>query len=594
MDFRRLFDILPYQQARYPQKIALADRQGINWNYYSTQDCLTQINKVSAGLLHLGLKKGDKVGIMTTLGSPRWNFLDLGMQQIGVITVPIHASISNTDLVYILRETVMKFCVVANRELYNKLMSIKDEVPFLQKIYTLEKLPDVPGWEDLIKEPTARHYESFQTYKAAIHEDDLATIIYTSGTTGEPKGVMLSHKNIVSNIKAIIALTPINASKRSISFLPMSHIFERMATFTYMAAGTSIYYVSNRDKLDEVIKEIKPHFFAAVPRFLEKAYEQIIERSQAKGKLVARLVNWAIKLGKRFKGSKKMNLLYWIKLLFADVLVYRIWRKGLGGKVEGIMVGAAALNPELGRLFSAAGLEVREGYGLTETSPVVSFNRFEPGGVRFGTVGIPVPGVEIKIDNDTIDEEGVGEILVKGPNVMLGYFKKEEETKKVLEEGGWLRTGDVGTIINKHFLKITDRKKDIFKTSRGKYIAPQRLENQLRLSPYIEQVMILGHNRPYISALIVPCFPILQQWCEENGVHWTGPQFMVLNPKVKQLFEKEIEAINQLLLNHERVKKFHLLHQDWSEQEGELTPTLKIKRDIVKDHYKKEIENIYA
>ena len=594
MDFRRLFDILPYQQARYPQKIALADRQGINWNYYSTQDCLTQINKVSAGLLHLGLKKGDKVGIMTTLGSPRWNFLDLGMQQIGVITVPIHASISNTDLVYILRETVMKFCVVANRELYDKLMSIKDEVPFLQKIYTLEKLPDVPGWEDLIKEPTARHYESFQTYKAAIHEDDLATIIYTSGTTGEPKGVMLSHKNIVSNIKAIIALTPINASKRSISFLPMSHIFERMATFTYMAAGTSIYYVSNRDKLDEVIKEIKPHFFAAVPRFLEKAYEQIIERSQAKGKLVARLVNWAIKLGKRYKGSKKMNLLYWIKLLFADVLVYRIWRKGLGGKVEGIMVGAAALNPELGRLFSAAGLEVREGYGLTETSPVVSFNRFEPGGVRFGTVGIPVPGVEIKIDNDTIDEEGVGEILVKGPNVMLGYFKKEEETKKVLEEGGWLRTGDVGTIINKHFLKITDRKKDIFKTSRGKYIAPQRLENQLRLSPYIEQVMILGHNRPYISALIVPCFPILQQWCEENGVHWTGPQFMVLNPKVKQLFEKEIEAINQLLLNHERVKKFHLLHQDWSEQEGELTPTLKIKRDIVKDHYKKEIENIYA
>lgn len=594
MDFRRLFDILPYQQARYPQKIALADRQGINWNYYSTQDCLTQINKVSAGLLHLGLKKGDKIGIMTTLGSPRWNFLDLGMQQIGVITVPIHASISNTDLVYILRETVMKFCVVANRELYNKLMSIKDEVPFLQKIYTLEKLPDVPGWEDLIKEPTARHYESFQTYKAAIHEDDLATIIYTSGTTGEPKGVMLSHKNIVSNIKAIIALTPINASKRSISFLPMSHIFERMATFTYMAAGTSIYYVSNRDKLDEVIKEIKPHFFAAVPRFLEKAYEQIIERSQAKGKLIARLVNWAIKLGKRYKGSKKMNLLYWIKLLFADVLVYRIWRKGLGGKVEGIMVGAAALNPELGRLFSAAGLEVREGYGLTETSPVVSFNRFEPGGVRFGTVGIPVPGVEIKIDNDTIDEEGVGEILVKGPNVMLGYFKKEEETKKVLEEGGWLRTGDVGTIINKHFLKITDRKKDIFKTSRGKYIAPQRLENQLRLSPYIEQVMILGHNRPYISALIVPCFPILQQWCEENGVHWTGPQFMVLNPKVKQLFEKEIEAINQLLLNHERVKKFHLLHQDWSEQEGELTPTLKIKRDIVKDHYKKEIENIYA
>ena len=594
MDFRRLFDILPYQQARYPQKIALSARQGISWKHYSTEACLAEINRVSAGLLDLGVKKGEKIGIMTYMGSPQWNFLDIGMQQIGVIVVPIHASIGTKDLAYILKEAAIKYCIVANRELYNKVRSIKTEVPLLQTIYTLEQLPDAPYWETLCKEPTAKHYEIFQTYKAAIHEDDLATIIYTSGTTGDPKGVMLSHKNMVSNIKSIIALVPINYTKKAISFLPMSHVFERMVAYTYMAAGTSIYYASKREDLGELMREVHPHFFSAVPRFLEKAYEQIIERSTEKGKMAKRIARWAIRLGKRYKGSKKMNMLYWLKHLIADVLVYRIWRKSIGGKVEGIMVGAAALNPELGRLFSAAGLEVREGYGLTETSPVVSFNRFEPGGVRFGTVGIPVPGVEVRIDAEEGEEGEEGEILVKGPNVMMGYYEKEDATKAVLLDSGWLRTGDVGKIIHKHFLQITDRKKDIFKTSSGKYVAPQRVEHQLRNSPYIEQVMVIGYNRPFVSALVVPCFPILKQWCEENNVHWTGPQFMVLNPKVVQFMDQQIEKMNEELLKHEQIKKIHLLHQEWSEEEGELTPTLKLKREIVQEHFQKEIEQMYV
>lgn len=592
MDFRRLFDILPYQDTRYPQKVALAERQGLKWHYYSTSDCLRIINQVSAGLLDLGLQKGDRVGIMTLAGSPRWNLLDLGMQQIGVVVVPIHAAIDKQDLIYILRETEIRHCIVTNRELYNKVQSIREEVPILQKVFTLEKLPDIPGWDDLIREPTSKHYEKFQTYKAAIHEDDLATIIYTSGTTGEPKGVMLSHKNIVSNIKSIIALAPINASKRAISFLPLSHVFERMVTFTYMAAGTSVYYATRKEQLDELIREVKPHFFTAVPRFLEKAYEQILERSADRGRSIKTLVNWAVRIGKKYGDDKRMGLWYWIQHLLADILVYRIWRSSLGGKVEGIMVGAAALNPELGRLFSAAGFEVREGYGLTETSPVVSFNRFEPGGVRFGTVGIPVPGVEVKIDAPDGEEEG--EVLVKGPNVMQGYFNKPEETRHVIQEDGWLRTGDVGKIVHKHFLQITDRKKHIFKTSTGKYVAPQRIENKMRISPYIEQVMLLGHNQPFVAALIIPCFPILKQWCEENNVHWTAPQFMVLNPKVIQLINEEVERINALLLKHEQVKKVHLLHKDWSEEEGELTPTLKLKREVVKAHYQKEIDAIYT
>jgi long-chain acyl-CoA synthetase len=592
MDFRRLFDIFPYQQARYPQKVALASKESLKWQSYSTDECIAQIESVSAGFLDLGLKRGDKVAIMTHQGTPRWNFLDMGMLQIGVIVVPIHATISQKNLEFILNNSEAKYCVVSNRELYEKVAAVKEDVKTLKGVYTLEKLPDVPGWDSLVKVPTEKHMEAFQGLKAAIHEDDLATIIYTSGTTGVPKGVMLSHKNIVSNIKSTIALTPVNCDKRTFSFLPLSHIFERMVTYTYMAAGASLYYGNVKENILETIQEVRPHYFTSVPRLLEKLHDGILEEAANQSGYKRRIIHWVIRLGKKYKGRKGMSLGYWFKSIFADFLVYRRWRKALGGKIEGIGVGAAALLPELGRLFSAAGIEIREGYGLTETSPVISFNRFEPGGVRFGTVGIPIPGVEVKIDEPNKNEEG--EILVKGPNVMLGYFKNEDSTKEVIDGEGWFRTGDIGKIVHKRFLQITDRKKDIFKTSSGKFIAPQFLENLLKTSPYIEQSMIVGFKRPFPTALIVPNFIMLKVWCQENNVHWTAPQYMVINPKVIQLFKEEIERLNETLENYQRLRNFNLLHEIWSEESGELTSTLKLKRAVIAERFAKEIDQMYT
>lgn len=589
IDFRRLFDIFPYQQAKFPNKAALVEKQDLGWKKFSTQECISQINRVSAGLLNLGLKRGEKIAIMTQLGSPRWNFIDFGAQQVGVILVPIHAQARTHEIEFILNDAEVKFLIVANREFHERVQPLTDQVTSLKKVFTLEKLPGIPHYEDLTEHPADRHLAEFEGRKASIHEDDLATIIYTSGTTGNPKGVMLSHKNLVSNIKATISLVPINCDKRTLSFLPMSHVFERMVTYTYMAVGASVYYAERRDTLVENIKDVRPHYFASVPRFLERTYDSIIEKSEDKGKIVKKILHWAIRLGERYDG--RMGLIYYLKIRIADLLVYRLWRNALGGKVEGVVVGAAALQPRLGKLFSAAGIEIREGYGMTETSPVISFNRFEPGGVHFGTVGVPIPGVEIKIENP--DENGDGVILVKGPNVMMGYHNLPERTMAVLDEEGWLTTGDVGQFVHKRFLKITGRKKDIFKTSSGKYIVPTVLEQKLHASPFIDNCMILGFQKPYVTALITPNFFQLKRWCEENNVHWTAPQFMVINPKVEQFMETVVAEVNAHLKKEEQIEKFHLLFEPWEVATGELTYTLKLKRNFILEKYKKDIEKMY-
>jgi long-chain acyl-CoA synthetase len=595
MDFRRLFDILPYQQTRFAQPIALSHKKGLQRQSFSTSECITAINRVSAGMLKLGLKKGDTVGLMTYSGSPQWNFLDLGMQQIGVVVVPIHASLNDTQLAFLAKDAQLKFCIVSNRELYDKVENVQPNIPSLKKIFVLENLPDLPGWDDLTATPTAQQQETFQAFKAAIHEDDLATIIYTSGTTGDLKGVMLSHKNIVSNIKAILALVPLNATKKAVSFLPISHIFERMVVYTYMAAGTSIYYLDRQKDLLPQLREVRPHFFSAVPRILEKTYEGILQDASDRNKISRKIILWAIALGKKYREDKRMSPGYWWKWMMADFLVYRHWRRLLGNRVEGIVIGAAALNPEIGRIFAAAGLEPREGYGMTETSPVISFNRFEPGGVHFGTVGPPLPGVEVRIDPfDTKEGEPEGEILVKGPNVMLGYYKNEEATAAVLQPDGWLHTGDVGRIVHRHFLQITGRKKDIFKTTSGRYVVPQKLESLLQSTALIEQSLIIGFNRPFVSALIVPCFSILKQWCAENNIHWTAPQFMVLNNRVIAHYQAIIDDFNTSLYRHEQIKKFHLLYLPWTVEQGTLTPTLKPKRTVIIEQHQKEISALYS
>ncbi len=591
MDFRRLFDILPYQQAKYPQKTALAGREGTRWQRYSTADCLSQIEQLSAGLLSLGLKQGDRVAIVAYISSPKWTFLDFAIQQVGLISVPVHATSKLADLEFILRDAACSCCFVSTSELYAKVKSVSDKLPQLKHIINFKKTPQTSCYDDLLQMPTANQLATFQTFKAAIHEDDLATIVYTSGTSGEPKGVMLSHKNIVSNIKSIIPLIPVNCDKRALSFLPPSHIFERMVTFTYMAVGASVYYAEKVDTLAEDLKSVKPHYFASVPRLLEKMYERILSKIESRNKLSQRIAHWAIRIGQQYTGQRRLSPWFWLKLQLADLLVYRHWRRALGGCVEGVVVGAAALQPQLGQLFSAAGIEVREGYGLTESSPVVAFNRFEPGGVHFGTVGIPLPGVEVRIHQP--DEEGRGEIWVRGPNVMKGYYQLPELTAAAITEDGWLKTGDVGRFVFKRFLKITGRAKDIFKMSNGKFIAPQQLENNLRHSPYIDHCMVIGLNKPYLCALILPNFELIKKWCHNHQVHWTSPQFMVLNPKVMQLINVEVEKYSRHFQKAEKIKKVQLLFKEWAISSGELTPTLKLKRAEIGRKYEKEIDQLY-
>ncbi len=593
MDFLRIFDILPYQKERFPSKTAISVKRNKTWSSYSIEQCMQQVNCVSVGLLRLGIQKGDRVGILSRHGSPEWIFFDLGAQQIGSVVVPIHASLTKQELQYIAEESEIKICVVANQEQFEVIHSLQAALPHLKHLYAIEALPGVPSWEDLIGgDPTQEELQQVEGLKKEVKEQQLATIIYTSGTSGNPKGVMLSHHNIVSNIKSVIPLIPVDARKRVFSFLPPSHIFERMVTYTYLATGASIYYPENLDNLLSDIKQVRPHYFTAVPKVLERAYDALIHHTAQRTVIARRLIQWAISLGKHYKEHRRIQMPdYWFQHRLAHILVFYWWRRQLGGRLKGIIVGAAALPPQLGKLLAAAGIPVREGYGLTETSPVVAFNRFEPGGVRFGTVGIPVPGVEVKISQP--NEQGEGEILVRGPNVMMGYYKKEAETKSVLDKDGWLHTGDIGQIVFKHFLRITDRQKDIFKTTSGLYVAPQYVERQFTASPLVEQCMVMGFNRPYAVALILPYFPALKRWCEENKVHWTAPQYMVLNPKVLKRMEQEVERINESLSHHQRIKKFHLLYQKWTTESGELTPTLKAKRKFISDKYQKEIELLY-
>ncbi|MFT5164803.1 MAG: long-chain acyl-CoA synthetase [Saprospiraceae bacterium] len=592
MDFRRLFNIFHYQLGRYPQKIALAHLEEGKWQKFSTQACIDLINEISAGLLDLGLSKGDKVGLLFESGSAYFNFLDFGLLQIGVITVPIHSNVPQEELTYILKDAEIKICFTSTEKLYRKVAQLSDQIVSLKNIFCLEQFDDVPYWKDIIKHVDDEHMAIFNDMKSVIHEEDIATIMYTSGTSGMPKGVMLTHKNIVSNIKSIISLIPINCDKRVVSFLPLSHIFERMVTFTYIAAGASIYYVEQGENVIKTLKEIKPHYFTSVPKLLERIYVGILDRGNQRGKFGKAVLNWSLSLGERYKGKRGMNPFYYLKLRLADILVYRQWRNALGGRVEGVVVGAAALQPKLGRLFSAAGIEIREGYGLTETSPVIAFNRFEPGGVQFGTVGIPIPGVRIKIDDP--DENGAGEIFVKGPGVMLGYHKKEALTKEVIDEDGWFHTGDIGKMVHKRFLKITDRKKDIFKTSSGKYIAPQILENLLNSSPYIEHSLITGFNKPHVGALVVPDFDRLKTWCETHNVHWTAPQYMAINPKIIKFMAEIIQELNEKVTSTEKVKQFVLLYEPWTVEAGEITPTLKLKRTAIAKKYQKEIDGLFS
>jgi len=590
MDFRRLFDLLHYQEARFPNKAALLERNDMDWQAWSTRACIDRMNEMSAALLELGLKRGDRAGIYAPLGSPDWLLLDLALQQIGVIVVPIHVGLSNEELAFMLKKAQVRICFAANRECYEDLALVRKNVLNLEQILTFRTLPDLPSLEEYMQEPSSEHLEYIQTSRASIHEDDLVTIIFTSGTSGHPRGVCLSHKNIVSNLKSVIAIVPVNCDHRVLSFLPLSHIFERVVVYTYLAVGASIHFTERPARLFELVKEVRPHYMTVVPLVLERWYEHILKQGKRRGGYRQRLLLWAVKQGKQYNGRFRIAPLYWLKLLLADILVYRHWRRQLGGRLTGVVSGAAALRTELTRLFSAAGIDVREGYGLTEASPVITCNRFEPGGYRFGTAGIPIPGVQIRIVDK--DENGRGKIEAKGPNIMLGYLN-EENNQSVITEDGWLRTGDIGLLEDKRFLRVFGRAANVFKTGSGRFVSVNNLEQQLERSLYIQQAMVFGRNKPWLAAFIVPDFEYLEEWCAENDVHWTAPEYMIYNPVIQQLYRDQIDRLQKDHPAHERIKNFVLIHQPWTKESGLLTPTFKLRRDKILTKYQDKVAGLF-
>ncbi|MCB9305108.1 MAG: long-chain fatty acid--CoA ligase [Lewinellaceae bacterium] len=594
MNFVKLFEILDYQQLRFPQPQALAGRtRDGDWQSWSTEALLAMRDALSAGLLSRGYHKGDRIGVFAHCGSPQWVVADAAMLQIGIIPVPIHLSSRPDEIEHIIRDSEMKACFVSDDETWEKLSAVPNTPA---KIFSLASgtAGNAVPWDALLKTPDEKERQKIRYFRDSIGPDELATLLYTSGTTGQPKGVMLTHANIVSNVKSVLAIVPVGPEVMAVSFLPLSHIFERMVVYVYLSAGTPVWFVDKLEDMPVILPEVRPHFFTAVPRILERMYERLLDERKHLGVLRRRIFDWAIRLGERYpySGERGMPLDYFFKRVLADLLVFRHWRKRMGGRIRYIAVGAAALQPRLGRLFSAAGIDVREGYGLTETSPVIAFNRFEPGGVHFGTVGIPAPGVDVRIAAP--DEQGEGEIEVKGPNVMAGYLNLPEETGARFTADGWFRTGDLGKMEFKRFLRITGRKSEVFKTTTGKFVAPAFVEQQLNTSPFISQSMVVGLNKPFVAALIVPNFTYLEAWCVENNVHWTSAPYMVLNPKVEKLYRRELERLNEERLGSvEKIRAFMLLPEPWTAEAGQLTPTLKLRREVMARQFEAEIGQMF-
>lgn len=590
-NFTRLFDVLAYQEAKYPNKKALNTSENGVWKGYAIQEIIERVNHLSCWFMRNGYTRGQKIILAPVAGSPSWMIIDFACQQVGLVTVPIHANSTLADLDLIIDETEPMLCLAADRNIFSNLLASVQRTKSGASVHHLD--PNEEGYFEALneRESTNNELKKLSSLKDSISSDDLVTILYTSGSSGIPKGVLLSHTNIVFNIKTVLMLLPLEPHYRVLSFLPFSHILERMACYAYIAFGVSLYFNSSKESFTQDFKTVKPHACTSVPRVLEKMYDFMEEQLLQKNFIKRKIIHWALEVGKQY-GRGRIRPVYQIKLTVARVLVLGQWRKKLGGKIKYMIVGAASLRPEIGRLFSAAGIQIIEGYGMTETAPLIAINRLEPGLNKFGTVGLIIPGIDVKIDSPS--ETGEGEIFVKGPNLTQGYFKRQELNSEVFTSDGWFKTGDVGMFVKGRFLKITDRKKDIFKTSAGKYIAPQPLQNHFNKSPFIQRCLIIGFQKPFVTALLAPHFEILQAWCLQEGIHWTSPQFMIYNIKVKARIQQEIDTLNEVLPNIERVKDFVLCHQDWTLESGELTPTLKPIRLRIMDHYKSEIEKMYG
>lgn len=579
----RLFDLLPYQQQNTPNLDIFVSKINNNWEGMSTSKFIEQVNQLSLGLLHLGIKKDDKIALICE-NRVEWNIIDFAVQQIGAVFVAIYPNISDKDYEFIFNDAEIKLCIVSSDTLYKRINTLKAKLPQLQYLYSINNYSEIPNYIEIIHQKTTTPYD-LEAIKATVSENDLASLLYTSGTTGNPKGVMLTHKNLMADVMSSEFSFPVTAYQRALSFLPACHAYERVFQYVYMYKGLSIYFATSIETIGVDIKEVKPHIFSAVPRVLEKIYEKIMSVANELTGIKKTLFFWAINVGEKYTIENR-SMFYNLKLGIARKLIFSKWKEALGGDILGIASGSAALQERLITLYLAAGIPIYEGYGLTEAGPCLSVNCFKRG-MKIGTVGLPLINIDIKLAED-------GEILAKGDNIMVGYYKNPEATSEVLKDG-WLHTGDIGTWIDGKYLKIIDRKKEMFKTSGGKYVVPQQIESKFLESPFIEQMMVVGENKKFPAALIVPNFQNLKNWARQQDVAMdklTNEEILTHN-FVKDKIQSEVSIYNHHFGSFEQIKKFVLLPNEMTVESGELTPTLKMKRRVILEKFNKSIESLY-
>lgn len=588
-EIKRLFDFPYYQLENHPLEESLATKYDGKWKTLSTQQYIDQANAISRGLLRLGVKPNDKIAVISTNNRAEWNVMDIGILQIGAQNVPIYPTISEDDYQYVLNHSESTYCFVSDKEVLKKVNHIKANTQ-LKEIYSFDDIDNCRNWSEILKDGQDKaNQDEVEKLKKSVKPDDLATLIYTSGTTGRPKGVMLTHNNIVSNVIGSAPRVPFETGTYvALSFLPICHIFERMILYLYQYYSVSVYFAESLEKISENLKEVKPHVITAVPRLLEKVYDKIIAKGTALSGIKKKLFYWAVELGLEYEPYGANGWWYETRLNLARKLIFSKWKEGLGGNIELIVSGSAALQPRLARVFAAAGIPVMEGYGLTETSPVIAVNDERNYGFRIGTVGKVLDNVEVKIAED-------GEIMTKGPNIMKGYYKEPEKTEEVLEPDGFFHTGDIGEIDKDGFLKITDRKKEMFKTSGGKYVAPQLIENTMKQSRFIEQIMVVGDGEKMPGALIQPNFEFIQNWARRKSIDLGegSDKDIASNSMVKERIQEEVDFYNQKFGKWERVKTFELTPEPWTVEGEQLTPTMKLKRRNIRDRYKDLYEKLY-